>query len=219
MATQGKVGFDALLQGAEPQLVEPRRGRRGARADRDSAVNRTAPQSQRRGQRTRGVRRGVRSLPDLLHLGLEPGRIDLSRGGVQKVARRNRAEPLAQRPPQNPGMHVEAVARGGRRSVSPELVNQLVAGDRAPGIQQQVGEEGAWLGATEGQQATPLDCLDLAENPELHRAPLIAPPVPKPEGTPYRSAVALSSHFRPWREATPRTRRSRSHQRRDEWTA
>jgi hypothetical protein len=65
---------------------------------------------------------------------------------------------------------LQRAKRGGRRSVAPDEVNELLGCNDPVRMEQQRCEDRAPLQASQRDDALPVEDLDRAENPELHES-------------------------------------------------
>jgi hypothetical protein len=142
----GDPGFKLQLGGGQPQLVQPFGLGLHVRRRRDVGQRGATPQRQRLGQQPRGRLRVAagQHLPALAEQRREPVHVQVVRADQQLVARRPGPDHLPVGVPHEPAQpqHVQAdqVGGGGRRVVTPQLVDQGVGGHDLPRAQQQPGQ-------------------------------------------------------------------------------
>jgi hypothetical protein len=134
VAAEREVGFDALLERREPQLLQARDLGLRERLGRQVAERRAAPQGQRVAQEAGGHpgvgRAGLPEQP------LEAVQVDLMALDGERIGARARDDRLgAQRLAHLGDVHLQRLARGGRRPLAPQLVDQAVGGERVVGVQ------------------------------------------------------------------------------------
>ena len=117
---------------------------------------------------------GLRGLPlerrmRLAHRQLEPTRIDLAGARDQPVGRPLGLDAARQETTQCRDLHLEGVLGGGRRLVSPDLVDQPIARDEPAGLDEEGGQQRARSRTTEPQRNAIVDHLEWPENPEVDR--------------------------------------------------
>ena len=136
MPAAGQLGVDALLERRQPQLLEPQDLRLRERLVGEVGERRAPPQGQRLAQ-LRGGSSGL-GPPRLGAQALEHRDVQLVRFDVQHVAGRARGQPLgAELAPVAHDVALDALGRGGRRRLAPQLADQPVGGDDLVRVQQQ----------------------------------------------------------------------------------
>jgi hypothetical protein len=166
-----EVGFDALLEGGHPELVEAQDLRLDERLVGEVGKCGAAPEGESVSQKSRrDLRRGVTCSREKA---LELLQIELVRPDLDHVARFLRSDRLAwgKRLAQTRDVVLERVGGAARRLRSPELVDQPVAGDDLVRTREQHREQGPLPRSPEGDRATSLDDLERSEDPELHASP------------------------------------------------
>jgi hypothetical protein len=93
-------------------------------------------------------------------------------------------------PPETGDVGVEDVARLGGRSVGPHAVDESVRRNRAPGVDEERGEQCALLAGAQRDPVPRCEQLDLAESPESTDLSAGCVPGPNPRSSSYpRSAT------------------------------
>ena len=179
---QREVGVDAVLDGAQPQLVQPGGLGPGERRVRHVGERRALPQLQRAAQHRGGllgivaVERG----PPLLGQPDELLRVDAAGLDRQLVAARRRDQDRSRRPARAvrferaPEVGDEDLHRGrcpGRRVLRPQVVHDLVQRHHPAGPHQERRQRRPLLAAAQLHPLAVAPRLDLAEQPELDQRP------------------------------------------------
>jgi hypothetical protein len=172
VAAGGEPELGQLLDRGPPQLLQA--GGLGLRPGLVGELRqrRPPPQPQRLPEQPRRLGRVRRRDP--MGRGdqpLEPGRVDPLGVHLQPVA----GGPGGQQPrglPERPaeGRHpaLQGVRRLPWRTVAPQVVDQAVGRHHLPGVQQQVGQQGALLGARDHDRSRAVVDLQWPQDPELH---------------------------------------------------
>jgi hypothetical protein len=175
---QGQLRLDELLGGGEPKplqaadlsLSEGVIGEVGQRG--------TAPQRERFPEQLGGaLRRAVRERAGALGeqalearpvelVGADPDQVAAPLGDDQALG----VIAALKRLPQPRDVHLEALRRGGRRTLVPELVDQPIARHELVGVQEQDGQHRTLLAAGERQLLSLVADLERAEDAEVHSA-------------------------------------------------
>ena len=168
MPSQLEVGLDALLQGAEALLFQPRDRRLRERVVGEVCKRRPAPQRERLVQPVRGSLR-IRSrrlvAQPLEAVEVEPAGLD-----PQRVPGRPRQDHVgAERPAQLRDVDVEALRGVRRRMRAPDVLDQPVGRDDLVRVHEQHREHGARLAFRQRQRAVLADRLERPEH--LERQP------------------------------------------------
>ena len=135
-----------LLERRQPGLLQPLRLARERLVVGEVAERRPVPQLERLAQpagRALGLAARERRAT-LAHERVEPPRVELAVGDLQRVAAVARREPaVAERLAQPGDEVVQAAPRRRRRRLAPEPVDQPIARQRLVGVQQEDGEQDA----------------------------------------------------------------------------
>ena len=174
VAPGGQVGLHAQLERLEALLLQPRDLRLREGLELQVGQRRAAPQRQRLAQQRRRLLRPPRSQRALprLDVARETLRVELARTHAQPVARRRGLHDprVAERLAQARHVHLHRLGRARRRVLAPQRERQPLRAHRLVGMQQQNGEQRAWLDAAQGERAALAAHFQRAEDPELHRA-------------------------------------------------
>ncbi len=169
-ASERELCVDSLDLGGQPQFGQARhRAALGSLED-DIVQRGTAPE--RKGPRTKLHRIFELPRPSLGDQALELREVETVGVDMDLIAGWPRAQHVrAQLPPECVHVALHELVRGGRRPLSPELVDETVGGDRLIGVQQQHGQQRALLGGAEPYGLLPVENLERAKNPESHHPP------------------------------------------------
>ena len=167
VATERRVGADAVLERAHALLLEPRAGGLRERLVGEIGERRTAPHPERVAELLRGHRGWHRI--GLRHEPLEARHVELVALDAQQVAGRLGDEPAVPEHAADPGHgHLEALGQRRGRLVPPELVGEPIGGHHTVGVQQEDREQRALPGSAERERAIVIADLQRAEKPEIH---------------------------------------------------
>ena len=168
----GEVAVDSLLEAAEVQLVET--GDLGLRKIRVGEL---------RERRAAPERECLARLP-VFQVSLEPREVELVRVNSDQVAGRLREQALGvEHLPQLRDVDLERLLRRFGWLVLPECVGEALGGDDLVRMQEEHCQEGAVLGARQGDDTFPVDHVERAEDPEFHcRATVPLPNQPVLQG-------------------------------------
>ncbi len=172
-----QVGRDPLFEHREPQLLQPD-GVRAQAGVTGPAQGRAPPQGQRRTEEAGRllVASRARRLPSLLHEPLEDVLVQGVGWDLRQIAHAMRGDDLGEAravegPAQRGDIGLQHATGGRRRVLLPDRLHQPLDADRAAGVEEQGGEQGARLGAPESDLPPVVPHLDRAQEPELHRFP------------------------------------------------
>jgi hypothetical protein len=185
---QRKFGIDPVLDRDQPPLLEPLDLDLRERLVRDVVERPTSPECEGFAQLLGRVlhRPCVRGAPRFFDEPVEFEEVELPRANVELVTRRVRREILlairVEHLPQAVDLRLEAMNRIGRRSCTPEGLDEEVARDNLVGVHQKDGEQCSLL-RTDERAAVVLD-LEWPQNPIAHvttaaRQPTEANTVPR----------------------------------------
>ena len=189
-ATEREVRLETVLECTQPQLVEAGDLRLQERFVREVLEGLAAPQGQGVAKPRCGLGGFVgEQLVTLPRQALEPGRVDrvgLDPQGVAAGLGRDRAPavggpgivawPGFQRRPEPRHMERDAASAALRRRIAPQRVEDVLGRDGPTGMDEQECEQGTLTPGRDRADPTPLDDLEGAEDPDLHRAPLLRDP-------------------------------------------
>ncbi len=175
VAAQGQVGGQAVLDGAEPALLQPGRRPHGELEVGEVGQRRPPPQGLGLLEHGSGLvgAAGGEQRPALLGQGLEAAGVDLLGGHVELVAGVVPRELLGPQPPAEAG-HVALHGAGGRRRrfLAPDGVGEGVDGDPAAAGDQQHGQQDPRLAAADvDPPAVLVDHLERPQQPVAQHAP------------------------------------------------
>ena len=172
VTAQGQLGIDAVLEGGQPEILEPACLGAGERFVGDVGQGLTSPESESLLQPLRGAAgvAGGEPLPPLDREALESVGVDAVGLGLERVPvsarhERLRAEDLAE--PRDVDLH--GLGRGRGRALPPEGVDDPVHGHGLAAVDQEVREDGALARASQPDWLIPHENLQRAEHPELDR--------------------------------------------------
>jgi hypothetical protein len=185
VTTESEICLDASLERGEAELLEA--GDRGLRERlvREIGEGRASPQRKslaKHARRLLGLAL-VERPHALVEKALEAIEIDLSRLDTQHVSRTTgeddpiRRARFLERPPEVGNVVLDDLRCGGRRRLSPELVDEAVAGYHSTSMQEEEREEGLLLSAPDQHRPIPIADLEGPENAEF-QAPLRAARLP-----------------------------------------
>jgi hypothetical protein len=173
---EGELRLDPLFSCQEAQLLEPVDLDAGELLVGDVGQRRAAPESQRtvECEECSGVFASGVPAPALAEESLEPKRVDLLGLALEDIAAASRVQRLVRRKglAQPRDLDVEAVSGGPGRSIGPERVDEPVSRDDFVRVEEQEGQEGAGLRATQRERAAVPEGFDRPQNAELRKYPL-----------------------------------------------
>ena len=172
MAPEREVRLDALLDGDEPELFEPRDLGLGERLVEEVRERRPSPEPERLAERALGcsgiparerratLGRETDEPMDVHALGLDLE--DIARGARHDGFRAERLSKLGD-------VHLDCVRSGLGRVAGPEALDELVDRDDPSGLEREHGEERAGLLPAERDRVSVLQHLQRPEELELDR--------------------------------------------------
>jgi hypothetical protein len=182
--SEREIAVDPVHQRRQPQLVELRHLVAPVRLEQQSGEGRAAPErngfAQELGSRLE-LAHGcalTRGRKKLLHV-REVEFVGIDTKAVAAVRGRNRVETVTgQCLPQLRDVDVDRLSRGGRRRLTPELVDQALARDELVRMQKQDPQDKPLLQPGQRDRLALVDHFQWSEDPVLHEQVL---PLPKPE--------------------------------------
>src|SRR6266542_1493310 len=172
VAAQSEIGLDPPLERCDPQVLETGNFRLGERLEREIGECRSAPEVQAFVEEG-GCAGGVTDCDrrsTLVKQPLEAARVELVRPKFEHITRGERAEEVGSEDLADlRDMDTHRLKRGRRRSLAPKLLDQAIARDHAVQVHQQDREHSPFPPATKGNHPTPVEHLERAQDPELHR--------------------------------------------------
>ena len=169
-----EVQLQPVLERGEPHAVETGALRRGAPEQLDVGQRRAAEQRERGAQCLRRSPQvtGSAEPARLVQVALEVLEVELAGRQLDRVAGRPGDDRLAvaERPPQLGDVHLQSLGGGGRRVVSPQLVDQPFGRDDSVAVvEEQDGEQRSSLGSGHGDLLARRPHAQRAQDLELHR--------------------------------------------------
>ena len=168
------VSLHAGLERRQPLLLQLRDLGLRERLEREVGQRRAAPQRRRlaqTGRRLLGTAGREQAAP-LFDEPLEPVGVELSRPDAELVARCGRDQDVGvvpKRLAQARDVHLHGLHGAGRRVLAPQRLRDPLCAHRLVGAQQQNGEDGARLPASQGDDAVIAVDLQGTKDPEVHR--------------------------------------------------
>jgi len=173
VAPDGEVSVDPGLERGEALFLETGDLGRGERFKGEVGERRPPPEREAFPEDRGGALRviaGERSA-SVIEQPDETLGIEVTGPQPQLVAGRRRGEQtrVAERLAQAGDMDVDRLQGAAGGVVAPERNGEAVGTDRLVGVEQQVGEDGAWLDAPQGDRAMLVVRFERAKDPELHQ--------------------------------------------------
>ncbi len=174
VAAAGQLGLDPEFGGVKVELGQPFGFRLDQCRRRDIGQRAAMPERERLGQLRRRALRvpGGISTPALAHQGLEHLGVGVPRGQAQQVTGsagdQESAVGVTEEPTQPQHVDADEVARLGRRSLAPHLVDQYVDGNDLPGVDQQGSQDRTPLRGSDPLPVFSGPDLKGSEQPEPH---------------------------------------------------
>ena len=175
LAPHREHGLEASLERLESQALQPSDLRTCERLRGEVGERGAAPESKRLGQARLGLgeRLGPKCGLPAGEESLEHVDVDDAWGDTEDVSGLLRGEPavVAEEPTELRDVDLDAVRRGHGRVVSPECVDEPVAGHDAIALEQEQGEHAALLLPAEGERAAVVEDLQRPQHSELDQRP------------------------------------------------
>jgi hypothetical protein len=176
VVAEDQLGFDACLDGAQPQLLEAPRLELQRKRSRQVRVGMAAPERERGTQPLRRV--GRIRLHELGRAGdrlLELDRIHVSRIGCQAIAAVVADDDVADRSAEVGDVRLQGRARRGRRLISPDAVDKRVDGDSLSHVGREQREHRPLLPPTEADLDAVAQDLERPQDMNVHACINIRP--------------------------------------------
>ena len=180
VAAEGEIGLDLLLERGDAQLVQALDLGLGERLVGDIGQGGAAPQRESALERAGGLLRAAggelaATLGDEL---LEPVRVDpltIERQPIAALVRDHDSFPLGatpvgrgQRLAQPRDLHIQRLARTGRRSLAPQVVDEPIDAQCLVDVEEQEHQQHALPAAAQCDDPTLVEHLEWTEDAEIH---------------------------------------------------